>query len=575
MIRIARTIAPLLRALLFTSASCAAVSAATLGMVGCNDENAPETWVKKLKDPIQRPAAIKRLIQFFEDAMTKANKDRNEPNVKALLDKIIGPLTDVYVEGQLDDRTRIELIKFLADARDTRAKAAWIKGCSGFAEGKGASEDDVRWIAPAIGATKLEEAAPALGQAFIKLEAGTQKGSQAYKNVHDAMLQLVSPQWKGIIIERLNHKIDKPAGAGDNAKVTAYQNELFWQTTSAELAGELKDPAAVKPLFKAVMTPSKADVAGTASMALIKMGKEAMPTLINAIGGKDAEIVDYAKTTSGANPEEAKAYVKAAAVVLGAIGRAEAVGPMVQALESADNDVTRAVVARELTKLPTTPESQKAFMAAFDKIAPATLMPPTGQNARAQLMEAASRFYDPQMVPWLLKQIKGAKGSDNDKDAVQLGALVTAIKVMNKGQVADVKAAVDKEGTQLEKDALRLATDVVNGCGDNVACYVSKVQEPMAQEEKTQFMGIKAAYMLAILGNAGTSMEIVKQLPKVKNAAVRFSAVSAIDHLTQNQPAPVADALQKIVDENKAKDDRNMMQADAPVKEIVYRLRAR
>jgi len=28
-------------------------------------------------------------------------------------------------------------------------------------------------------------------------------------------------------------------------------------------------------------------------------------------------------------------------------------------------------------------------------------------------------------------------------------------------------------------------------------------------------------------------------------------------------------------DENKAKDDRNMMQADAPVKEIVYRLRAR
>jgi hypothetical protein len=248
---------------------------------------------------------------------------------------------------------------------------------------------------------------------------------------------------------------------------------------------------------------------------------------------------------------------------------------MVQALETADNDVTRAVVARELTKLPTTPESQKAFVTAFDKIAPAALMPPSGQNARAQLMEAASRFYDPQLVPWILKQIKAAKGSDNDKDAVQLAALVTGIKLMNKGQVADVKAAVDKEGTQIEKDALRLATDVVNGCGDNVACYVSKVQEPMAQEEKTQFMGIKAAYMLAILGNAGTSMEIVKQLPKVKNAAVRFSAVSAIDHLTQNQPAPVADALQKIVDENKAKNDRNMMQADAPVKEIVYRLRAR
>ena len=56
---------------------------------------------------------------------------------------------------------------------------------------------------------------------------------------------------------------------------------------------------------------------------------------------------------------------------------------------------------------------------------------------------------------------------------------------------------------------------------------------------------------------------------------VRFSAVQAIDRLTQREPAAVADALQKIVDENRAKDDRAMMRADVPVKEIVYRLRAR
>src|SRR5262245_8626874 len=324
MLRSARTIAPLVRALLFTTVGVAAASAASVGLVGCNDENAPETWVKKLDDPIQRPAAIKRLIQFFEDAMTKANKERNDPNVKALLDKIIEPLTKTYVEGNLDDRTRIELIKFLADSRDTRAKGAWIKACSGFAEGKGAAEDDVRWAAPAIGATKLEEGATALGQAFIKLEAGTQKGSQAYKNVHDAMVQLASPSWKGIIVERLNRKIDKPAGASENAKVTAYQNELFWQTTSAEIAGELRDASAVKPLFKVVMTPSKADVAGTASMALIKIGKDAVPTLINALSGKDAELIDYAKTNSDGSPDEAKSYIRAAAVVLGAIGRPDA-----------------------------------------------------------------------------------------------------------------------------------------------------------------------------------------------------------------------------------------------------------
>jgi HEAT repeat protein len=544
-------------------------------MVGCNDENAPETWVKKLNDPIQRPPAIKRLIQFFEDAMTRANKNRDDANVKALLDKIIDPLTKTYVDGQLDERTRVELIKFLGDTRDPRSKAAWIKACSGFAAGQGASEDDVRWAAPAIGATKLEEGAPALGEAFVKLEAGTQKGSQAYKNVHDAMVQLASPSWKGLLVERINRKIDKPAGAGDSAKVAAYQNELFWQTTSAEIIGELKDASAVKPLFKVVMTPSKADVAGTASVALIKIGKDAVPTLLGALAGKDAELVDYAKANSGGNPDEAKSYVRAAAVVLGAIGRPDAAGPMMAALDAADSDVTRAVIARELTKLPTKPEIEKAFQAGFEKVSPTALMPPAGQNARAQLLEAAAHFFDPQLVPWLMTQIRGAKGGENEKDVVQTAGLVTAIKLMNKSAAPDVKASVDKEGTPIEKDAYKLAAEVVNGCGDNVGCYLSKIQEPAAQEEKTQFTGIKAAYMLAILGNAGTSMEIVKQLPKVKNAAVRFAAVSSIDHLTQKESAPVADALQQIVDENKAKDDRNMMQADAPVKEIVYRLRAR
>jgi HEAT repeat protein len=575
MIRSARRIAPILRALAGALAASTALVGASVTMVACADENAPETWVKKLDDPIQKPAAIKRLIQFFEDAMTRANKNRDDPNVKALLDKVVEPLSKVYVDGNLDDRTRVEVIKFLADTRDPRAKAAWIKACSGFAKGQGATEDDVRWVAPAIGAVKLEEGAPALGEAFVKLEAGTQKGSQAYKNVHDAMLQLASPSWKGLLAERLNRKIDKPSGAGENAKVTAYQNEIFWQTTSAEILGELKDPSAVKPLFRVVMTPSKADVAGTASVALIKIGKPAVPYLVDALEGKDADLVEYAKTQSGGSPEEAKAYVKTAAIVLGAIGRPEAAAPMMRALDSADSDATRAIIARELTKLPPEPEMEKAFQAAFEKVSPSTLLPPSGQNARAQLMESAAHFYDSQLVPWLLKQIKQAKGNDNDKDAVQLAALVTAIKLMNKGQAADVKASIDKEGTSIEKDAFKLAADVANGCGDNLGCYLSKLQEPAAQEEKTQFVGIKAAYMLGILGNPGTSMEIVKALPKVRNAAVRFAAVSTVDHLTQKEPAPVADALQKIVDENKAKDDRNMMQADAPVKEIVYRLRAR
>ena len=199
--------------------------------------------------------------------------------------------------------------------------------------------------------------------------------------------------------ERLNRQIDKPGGAGESGKVTAYQNELFWQTTSAEILGELRDPGAVKSLFKVVMNPGKADIAGTASMALIKIGKDAVPVLIGALTSKDADIVDYAKTVSGGSPEEAKGYVRTAAVMLGAIGRGDAVAPMIQALATADSDVTRAIFARELTKLPATPESEKAVQAAYDKVTPTALVPPRGSNARAELLESLASLLRPAARP--------------------------------------------------------------------------------------------------------------------------------------------------------------------------------
>lgn len=60
-------------------------------VAGCADENDPKTWVSRLDDAAKRPAAVKRLGQFFEDTMTKANGDRNDASVKALLDTIAEP----------------------------------------------------------------------------------------------------------------------------------------------------------------------------------------------------------------------------------------------------------------------------------------------------------------------------------------------------------------------------------------------------------------------------------------------------------------------------------------------------
>ena len=62
--------------------------------------------MKRLDDPAQRASAIKRLSEFFDDGMSKAKKNREDPAVKALLDTIVEPLTKTYTAGNLDEKTR-------------------------------------------------------------------------------------------------------------------------------------------------------------------------------------------------------------------------------------------------------------------------------------------------------------------------------------------------------------------------------------------------------------------------------------------------------------------------------------
>ena len=83
---IARSYAGLLSGLLALGATIAPAAVLTVGagsvLVACADENDPNTWVKRLDDPAQRSAAIKRLGQFFQDSLTKSNNNREAPEVK-------------------------------------------------------------------------------------------------------------------------------------------------------------------------------------------------------------------------------------------------------------------------------------------------------------------------------------------------------------------------------------------------------------------------------------------------------------------------------------------------------------
>lgn len=538
-----------------------------LGSAGCADENDPQTWVKRLDDPAQRPPAIKRLSQFFEDAMTNAGKDRESAPVKALLDKIAEPLTRQYTATNLDEKTRKELIKLLADTRDPRTGPALAKAFNEYEPGK--NDEDVKFAAQAVNGMAQankpsdQNVIDALWNCFSKFQVSKAKSINLVKDLHDAVVAVKHPTYGPKAVEKLAAPVD-PKNV-DQVKDQVH----FWQMTSIQVIGDLKFAPAARALVTVMLTPSKSDLRATANSALMKVPQAAEPQLIAALNGSDPE---FAKLAVLWGPE--KRYLPAIADAIAWLSRKPGLDALLAALAAVDNDANRAVVAQSLYRWPGDPRIWPAFEAAYKKIPPNTTVPAFGGYARPGLVQVVAQFYDPALTDWVLKEI--ASSSGDELDAVHQFGLESAVKLMNKDRLPAVSAAVTKYGTPREQDMNKAAAAVVSKCGNEAGCYVKVFDEPVPTTTKTANMGaIKAAYMAAMLGNPGTAKELAGKLDKVKDPGSRLAMAQAIDRLLPAGDAAVAGELEKIVDGDRASGNAAVLSADDAVVKVALRLRAR
>ncbi|MEQ1492745.1 MAG: hypothetical protein ABL932_19545 [Terricaulis sp.] len=298
-------------------------------MVACADENAPETWVKRLDDPAQRATAIQRLSGMFEKAMTDANKNRSDPKVKELLDKIVEPLTKQYTGTSLDEKTRKELIKFIADTRDPRAMPAFSKAFNEFEPGK--NDDDVRYAAQAMtglakeGKATDQTAIDALWNCFAKFQPSKAKSINLVKDLADAVLAVKHTSYGPKAAEKLAGKVTDPKNPSEGM-----DQIQFWQATSVRIISELKYTGAAKALVTVLLTPQKQDLRGVVNNALMKMPKEAEPLLIGALNGSDP---DFAKLGEAFGAE--KTHLAIVADTLAWLSRPAGRDAIIDAIESA------------------------------------------------------------------------------------------------------------------------------------------------------------------------------------------------------------------------------------------------
>lgn len=581
MFRTARSIDSTLHSLLAGAAIAAGLTVATGTIVGCSgDENDPLTHVKKLSDASTRVPAVSRLVQFFEDAMTKDNKDRKGPNVQPVLDKIVEPLSQICVAGDLDEKTQAKVVKFLSDARDVRGAPCLIKTLKDYKPEN--TEEDVRAAARGVAAMKSKDAAGPLFDAFSKVRPSKPKGQLVYRDVLEAVVEVSDPSWE----TQCNTMIGKPIV--DRKDI----DETYWQVGCARILGNIKAEKAVPNLIKVVLSPIKAGVQETAINALIKIGKPAIAPVLALLKGENADLIEYAKLEAlkvsagpdgkvpeAAQKEAAKSYFAPAAVVLGSIGRDDAVAPMIEAIAKTD-DAGKVIIARELLKLPNTPVSLKAVQDVFEKT-PLTLTIPPGSGGRGALLEQFGYTFDSSLVPWIVKDALAQKGEDADLEEARGNAYVLVLKLAKADQVADIDKLGDLKasggstiGKGYEKEA-KAAKEVLKECGDKLDCYMGKLVDPNVHNGDKQFIGIKSAYMVGILGTPEIKPKLVELIPKITGGAARFVVVQAIDHFSPKGDAVVGEKLLSMLAEAEAQKNASKVADYSYFKQFGYRLLAR
>jgi hypothetical protein len=371
------------------------------------------------------------------------------------------------------------------------------------------------------------------------------------------MLTLKNPTWAAMLRDRMSRPMQKPDGASDAAKA-AYQNEIYWQTTSAELLGELHEAPATKTLVKVLLDPAKSDVAPAALLGILGIGKDAVPVLLDVLAGKDAELEALAKSKAADNGGNAKTHVGAAAIALGEIGRADVRDALVRAAKAADHDANRAALALALAELGRSPDAEKAFQGVYEKLAPGATIALSSSAARPRLLDAAARFYDSNLVPWLLKQVAAARGPDAEE--VRAAGLRSAIALMKTAQTPAVGHASDKLGTDASKESFRAGSRVVESCDTALDCYVARLGGAESA---------KAASMLGMYGDAKTVPAIVERLASIASSDGRLAVIAAIDQCVRSDGNAIADTLEALANDGPLSDER------AAVRRVVLRLRAR
>jgi HEAT repeat protein len=516
-----------------------AVLVATLGL-GCHAaEDDPEGQASELSDPVRRENAIFNLKEVYTETLAANGGDRNNADVKTVVDVIVDPLTRAYIDYPEDRINGLAILDLLYEIQDPRSMPALLEALNWRTE---VSEDHAVRAAQTIQAMDV----PAADRANV-----IQALARSLERITDSRPE--DNKMRVAMIRALGALKDK--GATDiltsiATKQDEKQNFLINRLAAQQL-GELRDPAAIPALIKCLFlfAPNHPELRmnDVAAEALILVGRPSLKPLLRVLGGKDATAnaiaQQYIDAVKARRPDLARSIAVRqvtggeASFALGALGFSEALEPLLQ--EAASSDTARKLNAAIALVRVDVPEAQKDRVRATLKKVYGDL--PRGYQGvamRAQLIAVIAHMYDAEMMPFIYAQVVDKKANPD----VRLIAVQNYALLANKAEAANLAQAIANEkpseaGGYREKfEERNPLLDLANECDTNVDCWVSKASSADADKAR------KGAYMLGryAKGNDKAIDALVGQLGN-EDLGVRLAALMALDKIAvEGSPGAVA-----------------------------------
>ena len=470
---------------------------AALLVVGCvSDPRDPNTWIKKLDNPVEQKDAVRELVRLKDPAAVE-------------------PLIAFYKKNHDP-----EVLKAIASFKDKRQVPVMVDSLEYTDE----SYDNAATAAAALGETPDPSAVDPLMKALqkplsVKTRANIvkQAAMESLAKIHDERA-----------VPAIAKVLETPAD----------EQDFFLNRVAAIELGNLGDaggvPALVRGLF---MTGRGADIYSQCRVSLLQIGKPAVQPLIDAHEHKNNALeADAKKYEFRPGVIEQKT-----ALILGDLRAKEAVPVMIAELkkpQKGDNH-TGALFVLGMVADPATTKDMTGVLTDAKR----------DFKVRISAAEALNLAGDPASLPTLLQVAKtGDVVKDKEKyPDVRIAAAMTYARVGGAAEAtafAPVAAGEKAAPEEFKECAERL--EVAKKCGKDATCYA----QVLTSDAKLTHQE-KAAFMLARLGKVGLPA-LLKKL-STREPVVRQAVLFAIGKVADKSNDDAKKALDAQIDIDRTK----------------------